>query len=173
MSSTKTITWKQCRIDQLSAREVYLLAKLRIDVFVVEQACPYAELDGLDLLESTLHILACEGDIPVAYARILAPECEKNSARHLPNKPARIGRVVVAHAHRRQGLATAVMRCAIKHCESEFSGHDQRLAAQVSVENFYVHLGFTPCSDHYLEDGIAHVDMVRPSDQSVTSEPQT
>lgn len=162
MSKKEAINWKLCNFDQLTSREVYLLAKLRVDVFVVEQACAYAELDGQDLLTDTTHILATLHRVPIAYARILAPgyiHAGANGSKH--TAAAHIGRVVVAPDHRQQGLARTLMNKALQHCEHYFAGHDQALAAQVTVQSFYATLGFTPCSGHYLEDGIAHVDMVR------------
>ena len=153
-----SMSW-QCRhfID-LTATEVYQVAKLRIDVFVVEQACPYPELDDLDLLDDTVHLFASLASQPIAYARILAPRL------HLPQPlPLRIGRVVVARNNRRQGLASALMKRVMAHCETEFTGHDLYLAAQVEVMDFYSSLGFAHCSEPYLDDGIEHIDMRRPA----------
>src|ERR1700739_3482507 len=39
----------------LDAPTLYELLKLRVEVFVVEQAIPYPELDGRDLLAETRH----------------------------------------------------------------------------------------------------------------------
>ena len=53
------------------------------------------------------------------------------------------------------------MQQALDYCRTHHAGHDIALAAQVDVMNFYAALGFVPCSEHYLEDGIAHVNMQR------------
>ena len=166
MNNLESIIWTSCGFDQLTSREVYLVAKLRVDVFVVEQACAYPELDGQDLLDDTTHILAMLNQMPVAYARILAPCWDNSDGKPHCDSPVHIGRVVVAPAHRLQGLASALMNQVLQHCERDFASHDQALAAQVTVENFYKKLGFTTCSDPYLEDGIAHVDMVRSAKKS-------
>lgn len=168
MKASDSFSWKQCTFDQLTSREVYLLAKLRIDVFVVEQACAYPELDGQDLSGDTTHILAMAHELPVAYARILAPRANSVNGEEVSDNSVYIGRVVVARSHRRQGLATTLMNRALRHCERHFAHHDQALAAQVTVESFYKTLGFAPCSEPYLEDGIAHVDMVRSKTNKLT-----
>ena len=153
-----SMAWQCCHFTDLTAIDVYQLAKLRIDVFVVEQACAYPELDNLDLLDDTVHLFASLASQPTAYARILAPR------PHAPQPlPLRIGRVVVARNNRRQGLASALMKRVMAHCETEFTGQDLYLAAQVEVMDFYSSLGFAHCSEPYLEDGIEHIDMRRPA----------
>ena len=153
-----SVSWRSCHFTELTATEVYQLTKLRIDVFVVEQACAYPELDGLDLLEDTVHLFASLASQPIAYARILAPRPDAPEPL-----PLRIGRVVVANGSRRQGLASALMKRVLVYCGSEFTGHDPKLAAQVKVRNFYSSLGFADCSEPYVEDGIEHIDMRRPA----------
>jgi len=159
MSTAATQTWKLCQFDQLTTRELYQLAKLRIDVFVVEQRCAYPELDGLDLLSGTAHLFALEDAQPVTYARVLAPTSNTSRFADAHSACVHIGRVLVAQSHRRRGLATELMQRALEHCRSHHKGHAIALAAQVDVMAFYTSLGFTPCSAHYIEDGIAHVDM--------------
>ena len=50
------LTWKAKPWSQLDRDELHALLRLRIDVFVVEQDCPYSELDGKDL--RSLHVWA-------------------------------------------------------------------------------------------------------------------
>lgn len=159
MSMAATLTWKLCPFDQLTTRELYQLARLRIDVFVVEQRCPYPELDGLDLLSGTVHLFAHDDAQPVAYARVLAPTVNTSGGADAHCACVHIGRVLVAQPYRRRRLATALMQRALDHCRTHHKGHSIALAAQVDVMAFYTSLGFTPCSAHYIEDGIAHVDM--------------
>ena len=127
--------------------------KLRTDVFVVEQACAYAELDGLDLLPDTAHIFAMTDGLPIAYARILATDSSSTAVQ--------IGRVLVASTFRRRGLATALMHRVLAFCEMHHARCDQVLAAQVEVVDFYSGLGFESCGKPFMEDGIAHVNMQR------------
>ncbi|MFK7861832.1 MAG: GNAT family N-acetyltransferase [Granulosicoccus sp.] len=161
MNITESVTWKVCGFEQLTLRELYLLAKLRVDVFVVEQSCPYPELDGQDLLDDTIHIIGALNGSPVAYARILAPAPTDATSVNTRKPTVYIGRVVIESNHRGYGLASILMRLALAQCEHHYPSHNQALAAQVEVQMLYTKLGFTACSAHYLEDGIAHVDMVR------------
>jgi ElaA protein len=140
------------RMEAFSAVELYALLKLRVDVFVVEQACAYPELDGKDA--DALHLrLIIDGET-AAYARLWKPE----------NGGPRIGRVIVAPAHRGSGLGGALMRAAIEACEAHFPGQPISLSAQSHLEPFYRSLGFIPTSAEYVEDGIPHVDMARPNE---------
>jgi len=138
------------RMEAFSAVELYALMKLRVDVFVVEQDCAYPELDGRD--EEALHLRLLIGGETAAYARLFRPEGE----------PPRIGRVIVAPGHRGKGLGEVLMREAIRACETHFPGAPIALSAQSHLERFYRSLGFSPTSEEYVEDGIAHIDMLRP-----------
>ena len=162
MTIDDSLEWKLCRFDQLNTHELFLLVKLRIDVFVVEQACAYPELDGLDMLDSTLHLFATDNAQPVAYARILDSHQNDAESATIQDADIHIGRVLVAHSHRRQGLATMLMRRTLDYCEAHHAGQNQALAAQVEVMDFYAGLGFKAYGEHYMEDGIAHVNMRRP-----------
>ena len=159
MSIADNVAWKLCRFEQLSALEVYQLARLRIDVFVVEQNCAYAELDGQDLLSGTAHLFAVHDAQPVAYARVLAPAGTTSAQADASVSFVHIGRVLVVRAHRRAGLATQLMQQALDYCRTHHADHGIALAAQVDVMEFYAALGFISCSEHYMEDGIAHVNM--------------
>ncbi|MDM9628154.1 GNAT family N-acetyltransferase [Rhizobium sp. S152] len=139
------------RLDDLSAVELYALLKMRVDVFVVEQNCPYPELDGKDA--DALHLrLLQDGDL-IAAARIFAPADQ--------DAPAKIGRVVVSPDHRGKRLGEAVMREAISVCEERYPQAPIYLSAQSHLSRFYGSFGFETTSEEYLEDGIPHVDMIR------------
>jgi ElaA protein len=142
------------RLHAFSAVELYALLKLRVDVFVVEQACAYPELDGKD--PDALHLQLMIGAETAAYARLWRPV----------DAPPRIGRVLVAPNHRGKRLGEAVMQEAIRACETYFAGEPIALSAQSHLERFYRSLGFTPTSEEYVEDGIPHIDMQRPAGQS-------
>lgn len=133
-----------------SAHELYALLKLRVDVFVVEQNCPYPELDGKD--DQALHLMLKRGEDIIAAARIFPPH---------DDKPAKIGRVVVSPDHRGERLGDALMREALKACAERFPGVPVFLSAQSHLQKFYGSFGFKPVSDEYLEDGIPHVDMLK------------
>jgi len=139
------------RLDAFSALELYALLRLRVDIFVVEQACAYPELDGKD--EAALHLRLLMDGETAGYARLWRPE----------NAPPRIGRVLVSPTHRGKRLGEAVMREAIRACEVHFPGQPIALSAQSHLAQFYGSLGFTPTSEEYVEDGIPHIDMLRAS----------
>lgn len=140
------------RMEEFSAQDLYALLKMRVDVFVVEQNCPYPELDGKD--SDALHLTLMAGSHLLASARILKP----SDASY----PVKIGRVVVSPAHRGKRLGDALMREAIATCEHRFPGNAIALSAQSHLQLFYQSFGFVPTSAEYLEDGIAHIDMSRP-----------
>ncbi|ACE91292.1 putative fusion protein: putative acetyltransferase protein and hypothetical conserved protein [Rhizobium etli CIAT 652] len=124
---------------------------MRVDVFVVEQNCPYPELDGKDI--DALHLRLMEGGELLASARILKP--------HEPQDPVKIGRVVVSPAHRGKRLGDALMSEAISACERLYPANSIALSAQAHLRRFYEAFGFVVASEEYLEDGIPHIDMIR------------
>ncbi len=132
--------------DDLDPRTAYLLWQLRERVFVVEQECPYLDLDGRDLEPGTRHLWAAEHGRPVAYLRVL------EDAEGL-----RIGRVLVDAAHRGQRLAERLMSTALE----VVGDRPCRLDAQSYLVEWYRRLGFEPCGEEFLEDGIPHVPMER------------
>ncbi|MBN9236595.1 MULTISPECIES: GNAT family N-acetyltransferase [Phyllobacteriaceae] len=140
------------RLDEFSARDLYTMLKMRVDVFVVEQKCPYPELDGRD--EDALHIRLLAGDDLLASGRIHLPSDEDG--------PAYIGRVVVSPRHRGKRLGEHLMSEAIGACERLYPGRSIALSAQSHLQGFYSTFGFVAVSDEYLEDGIPHIDMQRP-----------
>jgi ElaA protein len=136
------------RLDELSPPALYAVLKLRVDVFVVEQQCPYAEIDGKD--GDALHLRALDGGELAGYLRVLPPVGEG---------PARIGRVVVASSHRGRKLGAKLMLEAIGQCRGSFPARDIELSAQSPLQAFYGAFGFRPVSAEYVEDGIPHIDM--------------
>ena len=143
--------------DLLDARTTYRLWQLRESVFVVEQQCPYAELDGRDLEPGTLHVWVQDDAAPVAYLRIL----DDGSA------PARIGRVLVASSARGKGLADALMRRAL----DEIGVRDSVLDAQSYLADWYRKFGYERTGTEFLDDGIPHIPMRRPAGRSHTAQP--
>lgn len=146
---------------QLDNRTAYLLWQLRESVFVVEQRCPYPELDGRDLEPGTRHLWVEVDGRPVAYLRILAAEEDEGSEHEI-----RVGRVLVAEGQRGRGLADALMRVCLEH----LGERAVRLDAQTYLARWYEKFGFTATGPEFLEDGIAHTPMSRVP-QSVRSRP--
>jgi ElaA protein len=133
---------------ELTSAELYALLRLRVDVFVVEQECPYPELDGRDLLPDTRHVWATTSDDRVAGClRVLAEE----------GGVQRIGRVCTARFARGTGVGAVLMREAL-----ELIGDTESvLDAQTYATGFYERFGFRPEGEEFLEDGIPHVTMRR------------
>lgn len=150
MITSQTYTVDVRRLNEFSAIELYAMLKLRVDVFVVEQECPYPELDGNDI--DCLHLRLMDGNELLACARLWRPSNEV-----LP----RIGRVAVSPNYRGKKLGEALMREAIISCEREYPGEAIEISAQSHLQRFYGSLGFTATSEEYVEDGIPHVDMIR------------
>jgi ElaA protein len=132
--------------DALEATTAYRLWKLRVDVFVVEQECPYPELDGRDLEPDTRHVWIAEEGAPVAYLRLIRDEGE-----------ARIGRVCVARKSRGAGLAAELMRAAL----DEIGDNPSVLDAQAYLSGWYARFGYEVTGEEFLDDGIPHVPMRR------------
>jgi ElaA protein len=132
----------------ITAAELYPLLRLRVDVFVVEQDCPYPDLDGQDLLPGTLQVWAhADGEL-LGCIRVLRAGSET---------PA-IGRVATAEAARGQGVAAALIRHGITLCGPDATIH---LHAQAHLEQWYARFGFERAGADYDEDGIPHVPMTR------------
>ena len=154
MSTDDTaLAWTLSRFDELDVRSVHDFLKLRVDVFVVEQACAYPEIDGLDALAGTRHLLGRDaGGTVAAYGRSLVDEDDAGT-------DARVGRIVVAPQRRGRGVARALMRRLLDDLDARCPGRDVVLGAQLPAEPLYASFGFVRDSDEYLEDGIPHVDM--------------
>lgn len=151
-SAVPPVDWLHARFDELAAADLHDALRLRVDVFVVEQACAYPEIDGLDGLPGTRHLLGRAHAEAVVYGRSL---CEEDS----PGSPVRLGRIVVARSWRGRGLARELMRRLLADAAARHPGRDVVLGAQLPAEPLYAAFGFERTSGEYLEDGIAHVDM--------------
>ena len=150
--SPPQISWSVVDGADLDRQTLYDVLALRAAVFVVEQECAYQDIDGLDLVEGTVHVLGRDGDAIAAYARVLAPDAEHATPR--------IGRVIVAAQARGRGLAHELMARAAQVCEERWPGPIE-LGAQAHLTGFYGNLGFEPVGTPYDEDGILHQWMRR------------
>lgn len=140
--------WQTKKFDELSAYELFEIYQARTAVFVVEQICPYQEVDNKDL--QAVHLFAKNATDLTAYCRLI-PDSD---GVHL-------GRVLVANKYRGKGLARELVQRAIEHCHKAFPNQPLHAQAQSYLQGFYESFGFRAVSDVYLEDGIAHLDMVR------------
>ena len=135
--------------DELPPRTAYDVWRLRQQVFVVEQDCPYPDLDGRDLEDATRHVVLLDDEHTVV-----------GTLRVLDDGGwARIGRVVVAPAARGRGLAAVMMDEAMVLC----GDREVRLDAQTGLTAFYEGYGFVVTGPEFDEDGVMHVPMARPA----------
>jgi ElaA protein len=148
VAATETLTVRVAAFAELDPATLYALLKLRVDTFVVEQRCPYPELDGRDTEPAARHLWLERGGTPVAYLRTLAE----------PDGAVRIGRVVVARHARRAGLAARLLAAAIDRA----GGRPCVLDAQTHLVGLYTRHGFVPAGSEFLDDGIPHVPMRLP-----------
>ncbi|MGO1367823.1 MAG: GNAT family N-acetyltransferase [Senegalia sp. (in: firmicutes)] len=142
--------WFIKSFDELSKDELYDILKKRIDVFVVEQDCPYEEIDDRD--KQSYHIFLKEDEKILAYSRILEAGISFEEAS--------IGRVLVDKNVRGNGLACDMMNRAINFITNNLRYNIIRISAQEYLIGFYENLGFKKVSNVYLEDDIPHVEMV-------------
>jgi ElaA protein len=149
------ISWTVAPYENLSREQLYAILAARAAVFVVEQNCPYQDLDGLD--RHGVHLVAVDGEEHVlAYARILGPG-------HRFKEPS-IGRVLTTAAGRGRLLGRETMRRALAETGRLFPGQAIRISAQQYLRKFYADLGFETVRGPYLEDDIPHLEMLRPLD---------
>ena len=140
------LTLRRARFHELTPYELYGLCRLRVDVFVVEQQCPYPELDGRDAEPATVHVWFEEDGAVLATIRVL----DDGDTRA-------IGRVATSAQARGRGLAARLMADGIALCVDR----PVTLGAQAYLEDWYGRFGFTTSGPGYVEDGIPHVPMRR------------
>lgn len=145
------LIWHDWRVEDLNVYSLHDILALRNQVFIVEQHCPYQDLDGRDLADGNRHIAAYHNGRLAAYARLLAP--------HPGNDAVTIGRVIVAPDARGLHLGHQLLEHALMACARHWPQKPLYLSAQAHLQNFYAGFGFVADSDVYDEDGIAHIDM--------------
>jgi ElaA protein len=136
-------------LADLDAPTLYRILALRVDVFVVEQECPYPELDGRDLEPATRLVWADRDGVVLATLRLLVED----------DGSARIGRVATAAGARGAGLAAAIMTRALELS----AGRPVVLDAQSQLADWYARFGFTRTGADFDDDGIRHTPMRRPA----------
>ncbi|GGL60895.1 GNAT family N-acetyltransferase [Sporolactobacillus putidus] len=144
------LDWKIKEFSQLTARELYEIYKAREDVFVVEQECPYHEVDENDL--KSLHVYALDDQQEIiAYARIFE---EGNSVT--------FGRVLINRKYRGQGLGKLLVSKILHVIEDGAPGKTVVIEAQEYIQSLYASFGFKKTTEVYLIDNIPHVTMELP-----------
>ena len=144
--------WILKKYKVLTLDEFHDILQLRTDVFVVEQNCPYPEIDGKDKI--AFHFFAKDStNTMVAYTRIFkAGDYYKEAA---------FGRVVVHTNFRNQKLGYLLVKKTIDSMIQLFGKTPIKIGAQTHLRNFYGSFGFTQVGEAYIEDGIPHIYMVK------------
>lgn len=137
--------------NELSTKELYALLRLRNEVFITEQNCPYLDLDNKDL--DCYHVLYYADDQLAGHTRLLQ--------KGVSYEDVSIGRVATAGSHRGMGLGRKLMEVSIEGCYEKFGYSDIRISAQLYLLKFYQSLGFVEVGEPYDEDGIPHIEMVK------------
>ena len=131
--------------SELTTHELYAILKARASVFIVEQECPYQDLDEIDFRATHITLLS-HGEI-VAYSRVY--QSEHPDLWH-------IGRVMTTQRNKHYGIR--IMKEAIQVARN-LGVHHVEIDAQSYAIGFYEKVGFQVCSDEFLLDGILHKKM--------------
>ena len=150
-----TLRWRFQPFGAFSPQTLYAALRLRSEVFVVEQHCVFLDLDNSDAqaMHLTGHAGGDEGEL-LAYARCFGPGTKYAEAS--------IGRVVIAPPARGGGLGHALMREAVRALQGHWGPQAIRIGAQARLQAFYEQHGFVRDGEPYVEDGIPHIEMLRP-----------
>jgi len=138
--------------NELTPIELYKIIRLRNEVFVVEQNCPYQDADNKDLKCYHLMLFNADDEL-MGYTRLVPPG--------LSFPQMSIGRVVTSPKARGTGAGRILMNTSIKECQKLFGKGSIQIGAQAYLLKFYSSLGFEQVSEVYDEDGIPHIDMIK------------
>ena len=139
------MTVKVKAFTELTLQELYEILALRNEIFVVEQNCPYQDIDRRD--QEALHVMGWEGGALKAYLRVFRKSEEE----------AAIGRVLAVE--RRKGYASEVLRVGIMAAKDRLGMDRIYREAQTYARSLYEKQGFVQCGEEFLEDGIPHIPM--------------
>jgi ElaA protein len=146
------ITWQTKHFNDLTVNEYWELLHLRTEVFVVEQDCPYQEVDEKDKVAYHLWGTDNNGKV-IATSRVLP--------QGISYKEISIGRVVLKMEARGKGIADEMMIETFKFIKTQFGNQAIRISAQTYLLNFYGKYDFKQVGEGYLEDNIPHIEMLK------------
>ena len=134
--------------EKLSREQINEIFSLRSEVFIVEQECPYQDVDGKD--ETADHVMLRVDNELVGYTRVF-PE-------NTYFKEASFGRAVVKKTHRGEGYGHLLVDKSLEYLKSKKQS-SIKISAQSYLKDFYSSHGFMAKGEEYMEDGIPHTAM--------------
>jgi ElaA protein len=139
--------------DSLTVKELYAILRLRSEIFVVEQNCVFLDMDNKD--QSCQHLMLYQNKELMAYARIVPAGISYQQAS--------IGRIISSNAARGKGFGKQLVQLSIDNCKRLYGNKPIKIGAQLYLKAFYESFGFVTSSEVYDEDGIDHIEMIRPA----------
>ncbi|MBD79943.1 MAG: GNAT family N-acetyltransferase [Crocinitomicaceae bacterium] len=133
--------------DELSKDELYDIIQLRIEVFVIEQDCPYQECDGTDRV--AFHLLIQQNEELIGTARIIPKEGDRVA----------LGRIVIKKKNRMEGIGKRLMKSCLEYTREVLHAKRVTMSAQTYLIKFYSEFGFETRGEEYLEDDLPHIAM--------------
>jgi ElaA protein len=147
---TDMIKWVCKPFRELTTEELYLILRLRSEVFVVEQNCVFLDMDNKDFYCD--HLMGWKENILLGYSRIVPPGISYEESS--------IGRIVSSPAGRGMGVGRELMQQSIQTLYRIHGKKDIRIGAQYYLKEFYESYGFVQTGEIYPEDGINHIEML-------------
>lgn len=144
------LEWKLKKFHELSSNELYSILKLRCEVFIVEQKCPYEDIDGKDI--PSYHLFLEDNGVILSYLRIIPQGISFDEVS--------IGRVLVNSLYRKNGYGREMMNKAIDFVINDMKESSIKIGAQSYLKDFYKSIGFNEISQEFLEDDIPHIYML-------------
>jgi ElaA protein len=147
-------TWTCKKFNELTPEELYMILRLRSEVFVVEQNCVFLDMDNKDFY--CRHLMGWQGEKLLGYSRIVPAGISYAESS--------IGRIVSSPAARGQGIGRELLIQSIDTLYTLYGKRDIRIGAQCYLKDFYSSFGFVQKGEIYLEDGIEHIEMLLPTE---------
>jgi len=143
------LQFKIFKFSELTLEQLYILLKLRAEIFIVEQACAFLDPDGKDFV--ALHLIGTEQNNIIAYLRIFPPT---EIQTHIT-----FGRVLTATSARGKNYGKKLITELLNFCEKNFPQTSIQCSAQLYLKKFYESFGFRMVGKEYLEDNMPHIEM--------------
>ena len=145
--------WTCKKFTALTTEELYMILRLRSEVFVVEQNCVFLDMDNKD--QYCDHLMGWSDNILVGYSRIVPAGISYVETS--------IGRIVSSPAARGTGIGRELLKVSIDTLYILHGKRAIRIGAQYYLKKFYESFGFVQKGEIYLEDGIEHIETLLPN----------